>query len=129
MRHFAPFQASVRVTNEPLWSMALPTVQTSSSWGTAATLFKKLAGPLAPGTLGLGTICHEEPFQCSKRVARPPLVAGKLVPPLTQTLLWETAVTPSRKEPGDPAGLRPLTACHEEPSQCSTSGWFVFVLS
>src|SRR6185437_3110695 len=69
--------------------------------------------------LGLGTIFHTRPFQCSTSVLRRPPPAYA---PTAQTLPAEVAATPSRiMSPFKSRGLGLGTCAHVVPFQCSIS--------
>src|SRR5438105_3914447 len=77
-----PSQCSVSV-----WSVAMPTAQMSVE-EIAAIACKRLS---RPGTLGLGTMVHALPSQCSTSVCRAPI---EPIAPTAQTLLADRAATP-----------------------------------
>ena len=99
--HVLPFQRRII----PCWTPPLtlgslnPTAYTSLA-DLAATAFSV---GYAPG-VGLGTMLHAEPFQCSMRVVRPRPGTSSFSP-TAQTLFEATAVTPRRM-----GLLGPLTA-------------------
>src|SRR5438105_2202968 len=72
--------------------------------------------PLEPG-LGLGTMLHSEPFQCSVSVRGWPEPALK--PPMAH-ISPEDSAEIDQSPLGSPAGLGLGTMLHCVPSQCST---------
>jgi hypothetical protein len=76
--------------------LAFPIAQALSAEVTV-TPFRKLA--VLPGGLGLGTLLHVLPFQCSMRVRWPvPSLAGP-VQPTAHALDAEVAATPANSPP------------------------------
>ena len=100
----------------------IPTARTVLEYGTRPTPDSVLSGP----GLGLATMLHRMPFQCSISVcpvcSMPYLDPGLLLedPPTAQMLLGEMAVTPLKRLSVDP-GLGLATILHRMPFQCSIS--------
>src|SRR5438067_8235818 len=109
-----PSQCSVSVWKSSLSLSAPPVAHTSSAAiaATAANLLK-----VAPG-LGLGTICHDTPSQCSARVCSESSTLP--VAPTAHISVAESAETEySWLYLACTPGL--ATTPHCTPSQCSTS--------
>src|SRR5438270_4402456 len=68
----------------------------------------------ALGTLGLGTCCHRDPFQCWIRPCVPPFLA---VQPTAQQLTRDWQVAPSNPSPMAEESVGELTTCQRAPSQ------------
>jgi hypothetical protein len=94
----------------------LPTAHTSLLW--SASIANRALLPTPGLALGLATILHEDPFQCSATVDVGLVVTAVRAMPTAHTSFFEIAATEARRLLPMVLGLGVGTLAQLEPSQC-----------